>query len=334
LPIAGKDGTTRYRMEGTEGRLRAKTGTLESVTSLSGYVETAGHERLVFSILVNDFVGRANTVRAVDAVGSALAAAGGKPADLGAAVVAATVPPPRSEEAAADVKAHLATYYRLGRSGDARNIAFLRTALKTEADPVLRLAAAEAVYLSEPDSDSAKRAFLDDIAADAGSFPRLRALADGLEAPPPVLASLADLGAEGNAEALQRFIELTPAAMAGPGPADDLAALWEDVARNAPDETLRALLAAPAAQGDAALGLIARGVARGEETDHPLQAALRQARSGPDGELAAFARALGPRLDEQLAAARALLKAPPAPTIGPASTPTPGSGKSPVKTDS
>ena len=333
LPVAGKDGTTRWRMEGTEGRLRAKTGTLESVTSLSGYVETIGHDRLVFSILVNDFPGRAHaTVRAVDAVGSALAAAGGKPADMGTAVASATTPPPRSEEAVADVKAHLATYYRLGRSGDARNVAFLRTALKTEADPVLRMAAAEAVYLSDPDSDSAKRAFLDDVAADVSSFGRLRALASGVETPAPVLASLADLAAEGDAEALQRLIELTPAAVAGPGLTDDLAALWEDVARSAPDETLRALRVAPAAPGDAALALIARGVARADEPDHPLPAALRRAQSGADGELAAFARTLGPRLDEQLSAARALLKAPPAPTIGPA--PAPAGGKPSAKTNS
>ena len=335
LPVAGKDGTTRWRMDGTEGRLRAKTGTLEGVTCLSGYVETAGHERLVFSILVNDFPGRAHaTVRAVDAVGSALAAAGGKPADIGAAVASATAPPPRAVEATADVKAHLATYYRLGRAGDARNVAFLRTALKTEADPVLRMAAAEAVYLSDPDSDFAKRAFLDGVAADGSSFGRLRALADGLEAPAPVLASLADLAAEGDAEALQRLIELTPTAVAAPGLADALGELWEDVARNAPDETLRALRVAPTAPADAALGLIARGLARAEEPDHPLPAAVRRAQTGADRELAAFARALGPRLDEQLSAARALLKAPPAPTIGPGPTPAATGGKPPVKTDS
>ena len=119
LPVAGKDGTTRWRMESTEGRLRAKTGTLENVTSLSGFVETAARERLVFSILVNDFPGRAhNTIRAIDAVGSALAAAGGNPADLGAAVASATPPPSTArDEDAADVKAHLATYYSWAAPG-------------------------------------------------------------------------------------------------------------------------------------------------------------------------------------------------------------------------
>jgi serine-type D-Ala-D-Ala carboxypeptidase/endopeptidase (penicillin-binding protein 4) len=318
LPVAGKDGTTRWRMEGCEGRLRAKTGTLESVTSLSGYVETAGRDRLVFSILVNDFPGRAHlTVRAVDAVGSALAAAGGRPADLGAAVASAHLPPSSTEEAAADVKAHLATYYRLGRSGDPRNIAFLRTSLKTERDPVLRIAAAEAVYLSEPDAESGRRAFLDAVAAEGASFPRLRALGADLEAPSPVLGSLADLAAEGSLDALSRLVELSPPAMAEPGLAAGVAELWEDVARNAPDELVRALRTAPGPAADAVIAAVARGIARSKEPDHPLPAAVHRAETDADGELSAFARTLSPKLEEQVAAARAVQQAGPKPTIGP-----------------
>jgi len=57
LPIAGVDGTLRTRFRGTpaENNLRAKTGTLSSANSLSGYVRDAAGEELVFSIMVNNY---------------------------------------------------------------------------------------------------------------------------------------------------------------------------------------------------------------------------------------------------------------------------------------
>jgi serine-type D-Ala-D-Ala carboxypeptidase/endopeptidase (penicillin-binding protein 4) len=81
LPIAGVDGTLRTRMRGTpaEGNLRAKTGSLSSVASLSGYVTTAGSERLVFSMMLNNYPD-AGAVRrdSIDAIAVLLASFSGK----------------------------------------------------------------------------------------------------------------------------------------------------------------------------------------------------------------------------------------------------------------
>ena len=53
LPIAGVDGTLEKRMKKTaaEGNVRAKTGTVEGVSSLSGYCTTPEQHVLVFSII-------------------------------------------------------------------------------------------------------------------------------------------------------------------------------------------------------------------------------------------------------------------------------------------
>jgi D-alanyl-D-alanine carboxypeptidase/D-alanyl-D-alanine-endopeptidase (penicillin-binding protein 4) len=312
-------------MQGTEGRLRAKTGTLEGVTSLSGYVETAGRERLVFSILVNDFPGRAQpVVRAVDAVGSALAAAGG--GELAAAVASATPPPPE-EASLADVKAHLATYYQLGRGADRRNVTFLRTALATERDPVLRLAAAEAIYLSDPDSTPGRKALLDTVASEAASYARLRSLVRDTVAPAPLLGPLADLASEGDAEAIAQLIELTPAAAADPALADVLAEAWEEVSRDAPDALVRGLALAPQQAADSALSSIARGIARSQQPEHPFPSAVKRGELDATPQVAAFSHALRPRFEEELRAAKAVQQAGPAPTIGPTPTPAAQEGK-------
>lgn len=54
MPIAGREGTLRNRLDATRGRVRAKTGTLAQASALTGVIEDAlGHPRLGFSILVN-----------------------------------------------------------------------------------------------------------------------------------------------------------------------------------------------------------------------------------------------------------------------------------------
>jgi D-alanyl-D-alanine carboxypeptidase/D-alanyl-D-alanine-endopeptidase (penicillin-binding protein 4) len=56
LPIAGQDGTLETRMRGTAaaGRIRAKTGLVEHVNSLSGYATTRAGAHLIFSIFSNN----------------------------------------------------------------------------------------------------------------------------------------------------------------------------------------------------------------------------------------------------------------------------------------
>ena len=55
LAIAGVDGTLKDRMRGTAaaGNVRAKTGTLNVASSLSGYVTAANGHTLTFSMLMN-----------------------------------------------------------------------------------------------------------------------------------------------------------------------------------------------------------------------------------------------------------------------------------------
>lgn len=57
LPVAGRDGTLAARLSGTaaEGKVRAKTGTVDNVRAIAGYVETAEGETLVFSMIANNF---------------------------------------------------------------------------------------------------------------------------------------------------------------------------------------------------------------------------------------------------------------------------------------
>lgn len=55
LPVAGVSGTLRNRLQlpETQGKIRAKTGTLTGVRSLSGYLEHPYYGKIVFSIIVN-----------------------------------------------------------------------------------------------------------------------------------------------------------------------------------------------------------------------------------------------------------------------------------------
>jgi D-alanyl-D-alanine carboxypeptidase/D-alanyl-D-alanine-endopeptidase (penicillin-binding protein 4) len=320
LPVAGRDGTIRRRMGGShaEGMLRAKTGTLQGVTSLAGYVETAAGERLAFAILVNDVRGRSGVVRAVDAIGGALAAAG-RPAELEAAVASATEPAEVQEPALA-LRAHVASYYRVAEAADPANVPQLETALRGEVDPVLRMAAAEAIYLSDPGAEASRRAFLENLALDEASFARLRAASGEVGVEAPVIGSLADLTVAGSPEAAARLVEVAKAAGQDPATAGRYADVLADLSADAPRALLDALRGAPPTAEDAAVHALARGLAaRDDGARAAFDAEVARAEAA-GGDAAAGARSVTARLAERIATARALRLAPQPSSIGPART--------------
>ena len=73
LPVAGKTGTLRKRMKGTaaEGKIRAKTGTLNDVSALAGFATAASGEELTFAFVINGTLASSMTLG--DQLGVALA---------------------------------------------------------------------------------------------------------------------------------------------------------------------------------------------------------------------------------------------------------------------
>jgi D-alanyl-D-alanine carboxypeptidase/D-alanyl-D-alanine-endopeptidase (penicillin-binding protein 4) len=305
--IAGKDGTLRYRFEGSEavGRLRAKTGTLENVSALSGYVQSVGGERFAFSVMVNDYGGRSGpVVQGIDAIGAAVAAVGA-PGGPDRAVATVMQPAGLAVTSNEEAKARIRSYLAVAQKADQRNLPFLRTAWRTERDPAVRAVLADSIYQSDPRDFLGSRALLDSFTAGDEVYGRLRQLARELKVELPCVNSLTSLAAEGNGEALARLVELARASNGDAASQKTVAASLADVARTAPDELLVALRAAPSADRDAAVGLLAKGVAEQQDADHPLWPAVRKVMASTDATVAAFGKELEATLSQRMAAEKA-----------------------------
>ena len=305
--IAGKDGTLRYRFEGSEavGRLRAKTGTLENVSALSGYVQSVGGERFAFSIMVNDHAGRtAPVVQGIDAIGAAVAAVGA-PGGPDRAVATLTQPPALSPASNEEAKTRIRTYLAVAQKADQRNLSFLRTAWRTERDPAVRAVLADSIYQSDPRDYLGTRALLDSFTPADEVYGRLRQLARELAVEVPCVGSLTSLAAEGNGEALSRLVELARPSASDVPAQRTVSSSLADVARTAPDELLVALRAASPPDRDAAVMLLARGVAAQQDADHPLWPAVRKVMASTDAAVAAFGRELEATLSQRMAAEKA-----------------------------
>ena len=70
LTIAGVDGTLKDRFKGTraENNARGKTGTIDQVSSLSGYLTTTAGEHLAFSFITNNIPGESLRTRTIDEI--------------------------------------------------------------------------------------------------------------------------------------------------------------------------------------------------------------------------------------------------------------------------
>ncbi len=75
LPVAGRNGTLARRFTGTPaaGKVKAKTGSLKGVSSLSGWAATADGRSLQFALIANDLPNDASGTGLEDRVASALA---------------------------------------------------------------------------------------------------------------------------------------------------------------------------------------------------------------------------------------------------------------------
>ncbi|RMF52117.1 MAG: hypothetical protein D6746_17045, partial [Bacteroidetes bacterium] len=65
-PVGGEDGTLEYRFRDTpvRGRVRAKTGTVGNVSTLSGYVTSTDGTPYAFVLMANHYTTKTRDVRA------------------------------------------------------------------------------------------------------------------------------------------------------------------------------------------------------------------------------------------------------------------------------
>lgn len=328
--IAGKDGTLKYRFEGSEavGRLRAKTGTLENVSALSGFVQATGGEMFVFSMMVNDYPGRSGpVVQGLDALGAAVAATGSSLGPSRAVAAISDSPRTAGGELAA-VTSRIKTYLELGKQHDQRNISFLRTAWRSERDPAVRAVLADSLYQSNPSDYLGARTLLDSYSANGDVYGRLRAVARELSVEVPGVGSMVELAAGGNAEALARVVELAGASRGDGQAENELAEALGEVARTAPEELVVALREAGTPERDVAVTLLARGLVQAGDADHPFWKSLRKQLGAQDPAVVAFVRNLDATLSQKVAQQ----KAPRAPdateAVAPGSQAPPGPGPS------
>ena len=297
LGIAARDGTVRFRMTDTPaaGRVRAKTGTLEDVSALSGYVESVGGRHYAFSLLVNDYPSSLRrAVAAEDAFAVALASAGSG----GGGATSTRLPESADDPTARRERAK--RYFELEQQPDVAEVPGLRAALRDETDPALRSIAAEALYEADADAPETAEALVDALPGSAPELAQLLALASAVGAPVPLVPSLSELASDGDPRGFAGLIGL---AALDPGLTGDGGAAWAaaveealgEVALQAPRELLSALAAEERTRAMKVVGLLVRGLEKGGEARARFGEALAASASGPP-DVATFAKLVETRL--------------------------------------
>jgi len=267
LPVAGRDGTLRSRMEGTvaAGNVRAKTGTLSHVSALAGYLLTAGGERMAFSFMVNDYEGRAApVVGALDALSSAVAALGRPGGEGPAQELAALLRPPAPPLEDGPLQERLRTWGALGVQGGA-TVPLLRSALRAEQDPAVRVAVADVLARLSP--DAGRRAVLEALEPSEQVYGRVRRAAAAAGLPVPGLVPLVDAAASGEGAALERLLRLL--GMTPEGERTPFAGWFAELAAAAPEALFEQLLPLPPGERQPALEGLRAGL-----SGRPVPAAL------------------------------------------------------------
>jgi len=267
LGIAARDGTLRSRFGGSqaEGKLRAKTGTLENVSALSGYVQGMNKQRFVFSVLVNDTSSRnPEVIRSIDALVALLANVGQPPKPMA-----------RVEESGIETfKRQVKTYATLAKD---KKQTLLQEMLRSEPNPVSRVLIADTLYgLNSKDAEIAGA-----VVEALGTQPELLAPLDALSLqmgiPFPGLNGLIETAASGSAEAISKLLKLAPLAHRYSRLQVPLTEGLAAVAESAPEEMLAGLLQASVDETQAAMKMVVLVFSRGAEKALGLEEAFKAA---------------------------------------------------------
>jgi len=127
-----------------------------------------------------------------------------------------------------------------------------------------------------------------------------------------------EVAAQGNAEALSKLLELVRPSASDAGAEKEISSALSEVGRTAPEELLLALRHSPAPDREAAVAMLARGLVRAADADHPFWPALKKSMGALDPAAAAFAKQVDATLSLKIAEEKA-----PRPVASGAATATP-----------